>query len=176
TVTADQGGVPTGVVDLVKADGVTKVATGTLTAGKVSLTLPADLPVGTHVLTANYVPTGGFQAASGTVTVTVQAAPAPVKEKFKSETTLKVKPKKPAFKQDFKAITKVKSLGGETPTGTVKFRLDGKKLVGKTLKDGRIVLKMKKNIKVGKHMLVATYKGDTDTWWSRARLRIFIVR
>ena len=103
-------------------------------------------------------------------------APAPAVDKSHSVTKLKAKPKKPSFKQDFKAIAKVTSLEGKTPTGTVKFRLDGKKLDAKVLKDGRVVLKVKKNLKVGKHMLVATYKGDSATWWSRDRLRIFIVR
>jgi Zn-dependent metalloprotease len=175
TVSSDNGGVPTGTVDLVKADG-SKVASGALAGGKVSLTLPKDLPVGTHVLTAKYLGNGGgFQAASGTVTVTVKAGPVVV-DKSKSETKMKIKPKKPAFKQDFKAVVKVKSLDGATPTGTVKFRLDGKKLAKKTLKDGRVVLKVKKNIEVGRHMLVAKYVGDTATWWSRDRLRFFVVR
>jgi Zn-dependent metalloprotease len=123
-----------------------------------------------------YVDNVKVQVCATPAPATTPPAPVPAAEKAHSETTLKIKPKKPAFKQDFKAIVKVKSLGGKTPTGKVKFRLDGKKLDFKNLKDGRLVLKVKKNIKVGKHMLVATYKGDTNTWWSRDRLRVFIVR
>ena len=79
-------------------------------------------------------------------------------------TKLKVKPKKPSFKQDFKAIVKVKSLDGKTPTGKVSHpaRRQVDRRQG-SLKDGRFVYKVKKNLKVGKHMLVATYKGDLDT-------------
>ena len=42
-------------------------------------------------------------------------------------------------------------------TGKVKVMLDGKKLDTAKLKDGRVVLKMKANLKLGKHKIVAKY-------------------
>jgi Zn-dependent metalloprotease len=115
-------------------------------------------------------------ATAATPTPTPTPSPTPTPGKSRSETTVKVKPKKPELKQNFRAIAVVKPVAGNTPTGIVKFRLDGKKLAARTLKDGRVVLKVRKNIAVGMHHLVATYKGDTATWWSRDRLRFWVVR
>ena len=47
---------------------------------------------------------------------------------------------------------------GTTPTGRVVVRIDGKKVGAKRLDDGRVVLKVTKNLKVGKHKLVARYQ------------------
>jgi hypothetical protein len=102
--------------------------------------------------------------------------PAPTPSKFDTETLVKLKPKKPEFRENFKAVAKVESFGGKTPTGIVKFRLDGKKVGTATLKDGRAVLRIKKNAAIGMHHIVATYKGDSRSWWSRDRLRFWVVR
>ena len=54
--------------------------------------------------------------------------------------------------------------------------LNGKKIGSATLKDGRAVMWLKKNVAVGMHHIVATYKGDANNWWSRDRLRFWVVR
>ena len=102
--------------------------------------------------------------------------PTPTPTKFDTETLVKLKPKKPEFRENFKAVVTVESFGGETPTGTVKFRLNGKKLGAATLEDGQAVLRIKKNVAIGMHHIVATYKGDSGSWWSRDRLRFWVVR
>ncbi|MCW2832987.1 MAG: Thermolysin metallopeptidase [Nocardioides sp.] len=103
--------------------------------------------------------------------------PTPNPSKFDTETLVKIKPKKPEFGENFKAVALVDSLGGKTlATGIVKFRLDGKKIGQATLEDGRAVLWLKKNVAIGMHHIVATYKGDTKNWWSRDRLRFWVVR
>ncbi|HXH78787.1 M4 family metallopeptidase [Nocardioides sp.] len=103
--------------------------------------------------------------------------PTPVPSKFDTETLVKVKPKKPEFGQNFKAVATVDSLGGgKTPTGIIKFRLDGKRVGVATLKDGRAVMWFKKNVAIGMHHMVATYKGDATHNFSRDRLRFWVVR
>ena len=169
------GTAPTGTVDLVKADG-TKVATGALTGGKVSLTLPADLPVGTHVMTAKYLGGGGFAPGSANVTVTVKAAPVPPAGKSESTTTATIKPKKPSFKENFKAIVKVKAADGSEATGNVVLKLDGAWLGKRMLDDGRIVYKVRKDLEVGKHKLVAVYKGSPTVEGSRDKVTFKVVR
>jgi Zn-dependent metalloprotease len=99
----------------------------------------------------------------------------PTPGSVESETKAKVKPAKPRFKQDFKVIVKV-TADGVTPTGRVKVRIDGKLVRTKRLDDGRIVLKVTKNLKVGKHRLVARYQGSDTVEASRDKLRFRVVR
>ncbi len=155
TVAAAAGGTPTGTVEVLKAD-KTKVASGTLAGGKASIALPADLPVGTHVLTVNYAGSGGFKASSGTVTVTVKAAEPAVKAD--SKTVVKVKPGTPKAgkKVSFKIKVKAK---GEDVTGKVKVKVDGKKYTVK-LKNGKAKLTIKKGLKAGKHKVKVKYLGS----------------
>ena len=56
------------------------------------------------------------------------------------------------------------------------MRIDGKKVGAKRLDDGRIVLKVKKNLKVGKHKLVAVYGGSDTVDNSRDKLTFKVVR
>ncbi|KRF34246.1 M4 family metallopeptidase [Nocardioides sp. Soil805] len=166
------GTAPAGTVDLVKADG-TKIATGTLNGGQVSLALPADLPVGTHVMTAKYLGGGGFAPGSANVTVTVKAAPAP---KPTSSTQAKLKPLKPSLKENFKAIVKVAASDDSDVTGKVVLKLDGKWLGKRLVDDGRMVYKIRKDLKVGKHKLVAIYKGSSAVEGSRDKLKFRVKR
>jgi hypothetical protein len=170
TVAADKGGVPTGAVDLVKADG-TKIAGGTLAAGKVSLNLPTDLPVGTHVLTAKYLGSGGFNASSGTVTVTVQKA-----AKAESTSKVKVKPAKPTAHDKFKVKVRVVAEGDVAVTGKVVVKIDGKKVGKVRLKDGKGTLVIKKGLKAGKHKLVAKYLGSDTVLRSKDILKFRVLR
>ena len=154
TVAAAKGGTPTGTVEVLKAD-KTKVASGTLAGGKASIALPADLPVGTHVLTVNYAGSGGFKASSGTVTVTVKEAPV---VKSDSKTVVKVKPGTPKAGKKVTFVVKVKAKG-EDVTGKVKVKVDGKKYTVK-LKNGKAKLTIKKGLKAGKHQVKVKYLGS----------------
>lgn len=173
TVSDDKGGVPGGTVELLKADGA-KLATGTLSGGQASLTVPADLPVGTHVLTASYLGDGGFKPSSTTVNVTVVAGDV---AKSASTTRAKVKPRKPRFRQDFKVVVKVRAQDGSTPAGKVVIRIDGKRVAKGSLNArGRLVVKIRKNLRPGKHKLVAVYKGSDTVERSKDVLRFRVRR
>ncbi|SEC97562.1 Thermolysin metallopeptidase, catalytic domain [Nocardioides exalbidus] len=168
-------GTPTGSVDVLKADG-TKLGSAALSGGKASVALPADLPVGTHVLTVNYTGNGGFKASSGTVKVTVKDKVTPPSEpKAKSKTDAKIVPAKPKFREDFKVVVKVKAKG-EKPKGKVVVKIDGKKVATKKLKKGRLVLMVRKDYAIGKHKLVVTYKGSKDVRKSKEKMTFRVVR
>lgn len=166
------GGAPDGTVTVTDAKGK-ELGSATLSDGKASVALPADLPVGANQLTATYSGSGSLATSSATFTATVVAAP--VAGKADSTTTAKVKPRKPRFRQDFKVVVKV-AADGATPTGRVVVRIDGKKVGAKRLDDGRVVLKVTKNLKVGKHKLVARYKGSDSVESSSDKLRFKVVR
>lgn len=172
TVTAAGGGTPTGTVDVLKADG-TKLGSGTLSGGKTSVTLPADLPVGTHPLKVKYAGNGGFQPSSDTVVVTVKAADEA--GKAESKTVAMIKPKKPSFRENFTIVVKV-AAEDATATGKVVIRIDGK-LMGKAkVKNGKAVFKIKRNYKIGKHVVQAKYKGSDTVDRSKQRIRFRVVR
>ncbi|NYE38703.1 Zn-dependent metalloprotease [Nocardioides cavernae] len=166
------GGAPEGTVTVTDAAGKT-LGSATLAGGKASVALPADLPVGANKLTATFSGDGTLAKSSATFTATVKAAPLP--GKAESTTTAKVKPEKPRHKQDFRVVVKVEA-DGTTPTGKVEVRIDGTKVGTARLDDGRLVLKVKKNLKVGSHKLVAKYLGSDTVGTSRDKLTFKVVR
>ncbi|WP_210651457.1 M4 family metallopeptidase [Nocardioides sp. SYSU D00065] len=164
------GSAPTGTVKVTDASG--KVwGSGELDAdGKTTVALPADLPVGTHKLTATYSGSRTQGRSSATFTATVLAAGA-----ADSRTRAKVKPARPERGEDFKVVVKVKA-EGEKATGKVVVRIDGKKVATKKVKKGRVVLTVRKDYSVGKHKLVAVYKGSKTVDSSRDKLTFRVVR
>ena len=117
-------------------------------------------------------PTATPTTAPPTATPTPTPTPAPA---VASDTAAKVKPRKPAFRENFKVVVKVVATG-TTPTGRVVVRIDGKKVGAKALSGGRIVLKVTKDLAVGKHTLVARYRGSDTVGRSRDRLTFRVVR
>jgi hypothetical protein len=103
--------------------------------------------------------------------VTVKAAGA-----TGSTTRAKIKPRKPAFRKDFRTIVRVKAEDGSTATGKVVIKVDGTWMGKGKLDNGRLVYKVKKNLKVGKHKLVAIYKGSSTVEKSRDKLRFRVRR
>ena len=178
TVAAQKGGVPTGTVDLLRADG-TKLGSGSLADGKVSIALPADLTVGTHVLTATYAGNGGFKPSSGTVTVTVQKAATPptppTPGKADSSTKAKVSPKRPSFGNDFTVIGKVKAEGLARRSRVI-FKIDGKRIGSRKINEGRAVMTVRRNYGVGKHKLVVVYRGTSKVSRSKDKVTFRIYR
>ena len=120
-----------------------ELGSATLAGGKASVALPADLPVGANKLTATYSGSDSLATSTAAFTATVVG-----KGVTDSTTTAKVKPAKPRFKRDFKVDREGRGRG-TTPTGRVVVRIDGKKVGAKRLDDGRVVLKVTKNLKVG---------------------------
>ncbi len=167
------GGTPTGVVAVTTLAGAS-MGGGTLVAGKTTVALPADLPVGTHILRAIYDGSDAFGPSSTTFTVTVKAAPQP--GAVDSRTKLKMFPKKPRFKQDFKAVAKVKAADRSDVDGKVKFILDGHAVGRRSVEDGRAKLRIKKDLKVGKHKLVAVYLGSDSINGSDDTVRFKVKR
>ena len=164
----------TGTVELRK--GATLLAAADLLDGRATLALAArSLPVGEHVLDLRYGGDARHRASSATVTVTVLEKPV---TKSTSRTVAKVAPRRLDRREDFQVTTRVTSIlaGSPTPTGTVKIRIDGRLIKVGRLTGGRHVLRVRKNLNVGRHMLSVTYSGDSQTWWSRDRQWFYVKR
>jgi hypothetical protein len=93
-----------------------------------------------------------------------------------STTTLKIKPSKNLdFRQDFKAKIKVKAAGTK-PTGKVKLFADGKRIGSGKLKNGKLVIKVTRNLAPGTHKIKAKYKGSDTVKPSSDSVTITIKR
>lgn len=91
-----------------------------------------------------------------------------------SETDLTIKPRKTlGFTQDFRAKVKV-SADGVAPTGSVKLYVDGKKVGKGKLEDGKVVIKVTRNLAPGKHKVVAEYLGADGVEKSRDKVTITV--
>ncbi|MBC2932516.1 tandem-95 repeat protein [Nocardioides sp. zg-1228] len=165
----------TGLVEVRRGGHV--LATGAVTGGQAMVLLPQrSLPVGQHALTLHYGGDAKHRASTGEVTVLVEAAPTTT---VASRTLVKVRPTRLRWKQDFRVVVQVGSVLGEAgpPTGTVKVRIDGRRVaVGRLDDEGRYVVRIRRNLNVGRHMVAVTYSGDAATEWSRDRQRIRVVR
>ena len=80
----------------------------------------------------------------------------------------------PAFKADFKVRVKVLA-DALTPTGRVVIKYKGVTIAKGKLVDGKVKITIKKNLTVGKHKLVAKYKGSSSALTSKKVFRIKIV-
>lgn len=111
------GGTPTGTVRL--TEGTKLLGSGTLSGGKVTITLSKALSVGTHRLTATYSGDRAFTASSRAVSVKIVKAT--------SRTTMSISPSSPTSAQRATVtarVTTVKPSG--TVTVTVTHRVAGK--------------------------------------------------
>ncbi len=157
------GSVPDGAITLRNGAGAA-LGTAIVSAGKASFSLPPSLAVGTHSLTAAYAGTSVFEARAGTVKVTVGKA--------HSQAIAKPSAKKLAFRANFTVTVKVSA--DVAATGVVKI-LKGTKLLGKaTVKDGAATIKVKKNLKSGKHLLRSLYVGSDTVGPSEDSFKIRI--
>ncbi len=140
-----------------------KTITGTLTGGKVKLTLPAKaLKPGRRNLTVSYAGVEGqFKPSTGKANVTVAKAKPTVKVKAPA----KVKRGKTA------TITVAVTADGVKPSGKVTVKIAGAKKTTATLKNGKAIAKLKlpKGLKPGKKKVVATYQGDTHVAKTKAK-------
>ncbi|MFT4288601.1 beta strand repeat-containing protein [Nocardioides sp.] len=178
TVTVEAGSAtPTGEVTLT-VDG-TEAGTATLTSGSATLTLAADLAVGSHTLTASYPGDSNVTGStSNTATLTVTAASGggggqttPVS----SATKLKLGKHTIKKGKRVKATVTVTATG-TTPTGTVTI-YRGKKLLGSYTLDsnGALSVKLPKLAKKGTYKIRAVYAGDANVTGStsnKAKLRV----
>ena len=122
-----------------------------------------------------YVDNVKVQVCAAPATPTPTPTPTPAPETVDSKTDVKVKPAKPSFRENFKVVVKV-TAEGTTPTGKVVIRIDGKRMGKGRLEDGRIVFRIKRDYAIGKHVVIAKYKGSDTVERSRERVRFRVVR
>ena len=116
------------------------------------------------------------QGATPTPTPTTTPTPTPTPTgKSETDTTVKVKPRKVHRGDAFKVIVKVTSSAGEV-TGKVKVLLDGKRIAKRRLDDGRVVVRVKRLLSLGKHKVVAKYLGSDTMQRSKDDARLRVIR
>lgn len=170
------GGAPDGTVVVTDASGK-ELGSATLTAGKASVELPATLPVGANQLVATYSGNATLAKSSAPFTATVVAAPTPPGSGTVGSTTeAKVKPRKPRAGKDFKVVATVTADDGSTPRGKVEVRIDGKLVATERLDDGRVVVKVTKDLRAGTHKLAVRYLGKDDVEGSVDKLTFTVKR
>jgi subtilisin family serine protease len=101
-----------------------------------------------------------------TTTPPVTVAPSTTKASIKA---------KARFKRSFKVVVRVGSTG-TMPEGRVSVRVDGKVVGARTLADGKVVITVTKRLSVGKHRLVARYKGSDTVADSKTTMMFRVVR
>lgn len=168
TVTGE-GGTPTGEVVLTSGD--LEVGRGTLVDGTVTVTLPADLPAGTHTLTASYGADGTFRSSSAQVRLTVARATSTVSG------SVSPNPVKPSVAA--KATLQVTSSTGIVPTGDVVLTIKRNNVVvgtrtGTVDATGAVVVTLPKLAEVGTYTVQAAYQGSTGVATSAATFNLTV--
>ena len=131
--------------------------------------------VGGHGGDKSYVtPFVGLFASNGTTTPTPTPTPTPT-SKVDSTTKAKVSPKRPSFGNDFTVIGKVKAENRALRSKVV-FKLDGKRIGSRKIREGRAVMTVRRNYGVGKHVLTVIYRGTSKVAPSRDKLTFRISR
>ncbi|WP_395245757.1 PQQ-dependent sugar dehydrogenase [Agromyces sp. MMS24-K17] len=149
------GGVPSGEVALTIGDA--EVGRGTLDAdGKATITLPADLAVGTYTLRASYLADEVFKTSAGTARLTV------AQTKSITDITVSPDPVKPAVAA--KATIEVTSTTGIVPVGGVTVKvLKGTStvatLTGTLDESGHVVVTLPK-LASGSYQIQVSYDGS----------------
>jgi hypothetical protein len=144
---------PTGAVGKITfKDGVTTLGSVTVNAGTATLT--RALAVGSHALTAAFVPDNVAAATASTSSVrdvTIAARPAAV---------VTITDVHGRYGTATRATVKV-SAGGSPVSGTAKVTLDGRSLSTVTVNDGTAVVTLPATLAAGRHTLTATVDGGT---------------
>jgi len=147
-------------------EGATQVASNVpLVSGQATATVSAS--PGSHTYRAVYTPgvaNSPFNPSEGTGTGTVQKASSSLKADF---------PKTVKFGKKAKGTVTVTLNGSSAKaTGTVTVK-DGSKVVGTgTLVNGKVTIRLKKQLKPGKHTLTISWPGDTNGNGSETKVKI----
>lgn len=142
-------GTPTGSIAF--TDNGTPLSTVALNGSGIATFTTTSLVIGSHTITATYVPTPTFAASSATVTQVVNGLP--------DATQLTAAPN-PALALAPVVLTATVTAAGGTPTGTVSF-LDGAQTIATaTLNAAGIATATVTFATTGVHILTATYNGD----------------
>ena len=152
SVTSTSGAQPTGKVQF-KVDGANYGSPVTLSGTGTASTSVTGLTTTTHTLAATYAGDTNYAAAGPiSVSITVKAAAKVTFTAPAAGATL-------AHGTKLTFAVTVTSSNGTTPTGSVKFSLDGTSVGSATIVSGRAVLKGGAPA-AGAHTVVATYSGD----------------
>lgn len=125
-----------------------------------------------------YVDNVKVEVCEAPVTPTPTPSPTPTPTptgKSETDTKVKLKPRKVHRGDAFKVIVKVTSAAGEA-TGKVKVLLDGKSVAKRRLDDGRVVVRVKRLLTLGKHKVVAKYLGSGTMQRSKDDARLRVIR
>ena len=93
----------------------------------------------------------------------------------RSVTRAKVSPKHPRFGHDFTVIGKVKT-EGLAKRAKVIFKIDGKRIGSRKIREGRAVMTVRRNYGVGKHTLTVVYSGTSTVARSKDKTTFRISR
>ena len=105
---------------------------------------------------------------------TTGTPPPPPPADVASETRMKIKPSETlSLGQDFRAKIKV-TADGVVPTGKVKLFVDGDKVGKGTLKNGKVVIEVTRDLPPGKHKVVAEYLGAGTVEESQDKVTITV--
>jgi len=154
TVTSSNG-TPAGSV--VFADGGTTLQSVSLSTSGVASFTTSALTVGTHPITAAYVPTGSFAGSTGSVLQVVNG--------LASTSILTASPTTAVY--DGAPITLATTIspatppGAGTPTGTVTFIVDGVSGTAQNISNGTATLNLT-GLAGGPHTFGCKYSGDTN--------------
>ncbi|GEL94203.1 ExeM/NucH family extracellular endonuclease [Cellulomonas composti] len=151
-------------------DGTKVIGTGTLTTvgnvGKVTISLPRTLTVGTHSLRAKYL--GSAEAAPSSVTGTLQVTKATSKVVLTTSSWTVPSGSRPKV-----TVTVKGTPGGPAPTGSVTLKVGGTSLTG-TLKNGAVTFTLPRL--TASVTVVATYGGSAGYQASTQSHRITVRR
>ena len=157
-VTRAAPGSPTGTVEAVLGGIV--VATGTLVAGKVNLSLPPFESVGRKSIQVRYLGDSTTKPSTSTVSIKV----------IKAEPRLKVRAPDEAVKGEHVPIRISVSASGFTPTGTVVVTVGGRR-ASASLVDGSVTIWVRME-KPGSTKVEVSYGGDSVTEHAKEQIRI----
>ena len=87
----------------------------------------------------------------------------------------KVSPKHPSFGNDFTVIGKVKA-EGLAKRSRVVFKIDGKRIGSRKIREGRAVMTVRRNLGVGNHKLTVIYRGTSTVARSKDKMTFRITR
>ncbi|MGA8151498.1 MAG: Ig-like domain repeat protein [Terriglobales bacterium] len=153
SVTSSSGPKPTGTVQF-KVDGANYGGAVTLSSSGTASTSVTGLTTTTHKLSAKYSGDANY-AVDGPITVTITITAA-AKVKFTSP----VAGEPLASGNNVSLAVKLSSSSGPTPTGTVKFSVDGSSVGSATVVSGKASVNAG-TLAAGAHTVVAAYSGDT---------------
>ncbi len=165
---AGTSGSPTGTVRVLA--GTRLVGAGTLSSGRVTITVRPDLSVGTHTLTLSYGGDARFAASSAAVKLTV------------TKTTSTTKASAPSVKASARGVVSVKvtAPAGVVPTGkvTVTVTRNGKAVATRTVsldRTGAAKVTLPR-LAAGTYAVRAAYRGSTAVKTSVGTTKLVVAR